>query len=141
MRLFFVLISMNMHKPPSGLFERIISAIRKEQELRRSKRLLFEFLTLLIISLVATPFSFSVLLSQIQSSGIFYFVSTAAMNFSSFINAWQDFVMAILEALPVFGLLIFSISVGITLFTLRLFLYKKRLLFRYLFNQQLTINN
>jgi hypothetical protein len=140
MRLFFVLISMSMNKPPSGLFERIISAIKREQEMRKSRKLLFEFLILLIISVVSTPLSFSVLLSQTQDSGILYFISAAVTNFSAFIGAWQDFAMAILEALPVFGILVFSISIGIALFTLRLFLYKKKTLFRYLFNQQLIIN-
>lgn len=140
MRSFCVLINMNMQKPPSGLFERIILAIRREQEIRRSKRLLFEFLVLLIVSFIATPFSFSVLLNQIQSSGILYFVSGAITNLGAFFGAWQDFLLAILEALPVSGIVIFSLSIGIALFTLRLFLYKKKMLFKYLFNQQLIIN-
>ena len=140
MRSFYVLINMKMQKPPSGLFERIISAIRKEQEIRQSKRLLFEFLALLIVSLIAVPFSFSVLSSQIQASGFLYFISAVITNLAAFFSAWQDFMLAILETLPVSGILIFSASIGIALFTLRLFLYKKRMLLKYLFNQQLIIN-
>jgi len=127
-------------QPPLGLFERIILAIKKEQEMRQSKKLLVEITILLIVSAVATPISFFVLLNQIQSSGILYFISAAITDAATFLKMWKDFVLATLESLPILGLLFFSLSIGIALFTLRLFLYKKKLLFRYLFNHQLIIN-
>ena len=134
MRLFFVLISMNVYKSPSGLFERIISAIRKEQELRKSRRLLFAFFVLLIVSIVAIPLSGTVLVMQIKNSGISYFISTAFSNFNISIKLWKDFALAILESLPVLELISFGISLGIAVFTVRLFLYKKKLLLGYLIN-------
>src|SRR3989344_1067708 len=76
---------------PAGLFDRIIFAIKRERELRNSKRLAFEFLTLLIVSL-----------------------------------------MAVVESLPVAGIIIFTINIIFAVFTLRLFLYKKKLLVGYL---------
>jgi hypothetical protein len=42
--------------------------------------------------------------------------------------------LAILESLPTTEIITFSISLGICLFTLRLFLYRKKLLVQYLFN-------
>ena len=119
-------------EPPAGLFDRIILAIKGEQELRHTKRLLFGFLFLLVVSFIAIPLSWSILISQIESSGISYFISTALSDFGTFLALWKDFSLAILESLPLTGMMIFAISLGISVFTLRLFLYRKRLLLGYL---------
>ena len=119
-------------EPTVGLFDRIILAIKREQELQHTKRLLFGFLFLLVASFIATPLSWSILISQIESSGISYFISTALSNFDVFFVLWKDFGLAILESLPLTGMVIFAISLGISIFTLRLFLYRKRLLLGYL---------
>jgi hypothetical protein len=119
-------------EPPKGLFDRIIIAIKKEQELQHTKRLLFGFLLLLIISIISTPFSFILLINQIKSSGIHYFVSSAFSNFSVFLTFWKEFSLAILESIPIVAVVIFILDMALVLFTLRLFLYKKRLLLNYL---------
>lgn len=119
-------------EPPAGLFDHIITAIKREQELRHTRKLLFGFLILLIVSSVATPISWVILVKQIENSGIFYFISTAISDLKTFFTLWQDFGLAILESLPITGIIIFALSFGIALFTLRLFLYEKRLLWRYL---------
>jgi hypothetical protein len=49
-------------EPPSGLFDRIILTIKREQELEKTKRLLFGFLLLFFISLIATHFLIECLL-------------------------------------------------------------------------------
>jgi len=119
-------------EPPAGLFDRIIMAIKREQELQQTKRLLFGFLFLLFASSIATPFSWTILVSQTKSSGILYFISAAVSDFGVFLTLWQDFGLAILESLPITGIIAFTISVGMALFTLRLFLHRKRLLLGYL---------
>jgi hypothetical protein len=119
-------------EPPAGLFDRIIMAIKREQELQHTKRLLFSFLFLLVTSFIATPLSWRILVSQVENSGILYFVSAAVSDFGIFLTLWQDFGLAILESLPIMGIVVFTISIGVALFTLRLFLYKKRLLLGYL---------
>jgi hypothetical protein len=121
-------------EPPPGLFDQIISAIKREEELRKTKKLLFGFLSLLVLSFIVTPLSLTMLVSQLKSSGIFYFISTAISDFGTFFALWKDFGLAILESLPITEIITFSISLGICLFTLRLFLYRKKLLFQYLFN-------
>jgi len=117
---------------PAGLFDRIILAIKREQELQQTKRLLFGFLFLLVASFMAMPFSWSILINQIESSGISYFISAALSDFGTFILLWQDFSLAILESLPITGMIVFAISLGMSVFTFRLFLYRKRLLLGYL---------
>jgi len=119
-------------EPPAGLFERIILAIKREQELQHTKRLLFGFLFLLVASFIATPLSWSILINQIESSGISYFISTALSDFGIFFVLWKDFGLAILESLPLAGMIFFAVSLGMSIFTIRLFLYKKRLLMGYL---------
>lgn len=119
-------------QPPAGLFDRIILAIRQERESRQTRKLLCGFLFLLAVSLVATPFSFAALASEMADSGIIYFVSTAISDFGVFFALWQDFGLAILESLPIVNMAAFAISMGITLFTFRLFLHRKRLLWGYL---------
>jgi len=123
-----------LSEPPSGLFDRIILAIKREQELKKTKRLLFGFLFLFCISLIATPFSYRMLVSQAKNSGTFYFISTAVSDFEIFLAFWKDFSLAILEALPVTEIIFFSISLGISIFTLRLFLKNKNLIFKGLTN-------
>jgi hypothetical protein len=119
-------------EPPAGLFERIILAIRREQELQKTKRLLFGFFSLLIISFIAMPFSWNLLTDQVKSFGTLSFLSAAVSNFGVFFTLWKEFSLAILESIPIMGLVVFIINIAIFLFTVRLFLYKKRLLFEYI---------
>jgi len=118
-------------EPALGLFDRIILAIKKERELRQTKKIFFFFAAMLFVSLAAIPFSSVMLLNEIKSSGIFYFVFTVFSDFGIFLGSWQNFGLAILESLPIAGLITFVISLGLALFTLRLFLHKKRTLFGY----------
>jgi hypothetical protein len=119
-------------EPPPELFDRIILAIKREQELKKTKRLLFGFLFLFVVSLVATPLSWKMLVSQAKNSGILYFISTAVYDFGTFLNFWKDFSLAILESLSIAEIIFFATNLIIFLFTIRLFLSRKRLLLAYL---------
>jgi len=119
-------------EPPPGLFDRIILAIKQEQEFQHTKRLAFGFLALLIVSLASAPFSWSLFASQMQNSGILYFISTAAADLGASLALWQDFGLAIVESLPIAGIIVFVLNMILAVFTVRLFLYRKRLLLRYL---------
>lgn len=119
-------------EPPAGLFDRIILVIKREQELRHTQRLLFGFLSLLLVSLVATSLSGATLVSQVKGSGISYFISFAISDLGTFFALWQEFGLAIMESLPFGGIIIFLLSLAVSVFTLRLFLHRRRLLFGYL---------
>ncbi|MFA4998659.1 MAG: hypothetical protein WC514_01435 [Candidatus Paceibacterota bacterium] len=119
-------------EPSAGLFDRIILAIKKEQELQNKRRLLFSFFSLLIVSISAVPFSWTILAEQVRSSGILYFVSAALNNLSNFMIFGKDFGLALLESLPIAGIIFFTLNIILAVFTLRLFLYKKQFLFKYL---------
>jgi len=119
-------------EPAAGLFDRIILAIKREQELQKTKRLLFGFLSLLIVSFISMPFSWMLLVQQLKNSGILYFISAAISDFGIFLALWQNFALAILESLPIVAIVIFTVNMALVLFTVRLFLYRKRLLLTYL---------
>jgi len=119
-------------EPPAELFDRILLAIKREQELRSTKRLAFGFLALLLVFLATVPFSWTLVADQIQDSGMLQFVGIALSDLGAFFASWQDFSLAIAESLPVTGIAIFTINMILAVFTLRLFLYKKRLLVGYL---------
>jgi hypothetical protein len=119
-------------EPPPALFNQIILAIKREQEFQKTKRLLFGFLFLFVVSLVATPLSWRMLVSQAKNSGILYFISTAVYDFETFLNFWKDFSLAILESLPIVEIIFFATNLIIFLFTIHLFLSRKRLFLAYL---------
>jgi hypothetical protein len=103
-------------------------AIKREQEWRNTKRLAFGFLAFLLISLATVPFSWTLLSGQIAESGVLQFISVAISDLKTFLSIWPDSVMAIAESLPVMGIAIFTLNMILVIFTLRLFLYKKRVL-------------
>jgi len=119
-------------EPSVGLSDRIILAIRREQELRNTKRLAFGFLALLGISLSSMPFSWRFFAGQMAESGVLQFLSIAINNLGTFLTLWPDSIMAIAESLPVMGITVFIVNTILAVFTLRLFLYKKRLLATFL---------
>ncbi|MFH0791758.1 MAG: hypothetical protein V1905_00895 [bacterium] len=119
-------------EPPAGLFDRIILAIKREQELRNTKRLAFGFLAILVVSLTAAPFSWSLFAGQIYNSGMLQFIEVALSDIGAFLTSWQEFSLAIAESLPIMGITIFTVNMILAVFTIRLFLYKKRLLVGYL---------
>lgn len=112
-------------EPPAGLFDRILLAIKREQELRNTKRLVFGFLALLVVSLATVPFSWTLVAGQMQESGVIQFVQATLSDIGTFFASWQEFGLAIAESLPVTGIAIFTINMILAVFTLRLFLYKR----------------
>ncbi len=120
-------------EPPVGLFDRIILAIKKEKETQRARKILLSFLTLLIVSALSLPFSISMLASQAKSSGVIYFISLSFNNFGVLADSWQDAALAVLESLPILGIVLFLANAALLLFAVRLFLYKKRLLLKSLY--------
>ncbi|MCH7759123.1 hypothetical protein IID20_02085 [Patescibacteria group bacterium] len=115
-------------EPPAGLFDRIILAIEREQELKQTKHLLLVLFSLSVVSVIMIPFSWTIFTTQMESSGLLYFFSAAIRDVGMIFTLWQDFGLAVIESLPIVGLTIFSINIILILFTIRLFLYKKKLL-------------
>lgn len=121
-------------KAPWGLFDKIILAIKQEQDAEKTRKLLFGFLFLFIASFVSILFSSAIFINQTSKSGFFYFVFSAFSNMEAFLALWKYFSFAILESLPISGTISFAASFGIFIFTIRLFFHRKKLLMEYLIN-------
>ena len=117
-------------EPSAGLFDRIIMAIRREQELKHTKKLAVLLFCLLVFSVSFAPFSTAIFARQLEYSGITYFVSAAVSDLSAFFAFWNDYVLAVLESFPIAGLIAFSINIALALFTIRLFLHERRFLLK-----------
>jgi hypothetical protein len=115
-------------EPPAGLFDRIILAIQREQEFQNTRKIAFGFLALLAVSFASAPFSWAYFSGQVADSGLLQFVSVAISDFGAIITLWPDMFLAVAESLPVAALTVFTINIILAVFTLRLFLHKKRLL-------------
>jgi len=118
-------------EPPAGLLDRILLAIKHEQELRHTKRLAFGFLALLVISVSTAPISWSFFSGEVAASGVLQFISIAISDLGAFLALWPDSFMAVAESLPVTSLTLFAINMTLAVFTLRLFLHRKRMLLDY----------
>lgn len=125
-------IEIQAANPSCGLFDKIIAAIASEKEFKQTSKLLFFFSFLFIISVIAMPFSLSFFASQWRSSGAYYFIITALGNLKISVSLWQDFILSILEALPVLAIVLLAINIALFLFAIRLFLHRQGLLLKYI---------
>lgn len=110
---------------PNGLFEKIILAIKKERDLRQTRRILFSFLFLLIVSVSTIPASTTYFIDQWNSSRVSYFIAEFFNNFQNIGFLWQELTFSILESAPILAMTLFVFNLAVAVFTIRLFLYKK----------------
>ena len=125
-------IYFDLPEPSAGLLDKIIMAIGRESELRHTRKIAYGFLVLLFISTSSAPFSWSFFSKELTQSGVIYFISTAFIDFKTLLTFWQDFGLAVIESLQIAGLTIFILNMALAIFTTRLFLHRKRVLFNYL---------
>lgn len=118
-------------KPSLGLFDKIICAVHAEKELRQTRKILFTFVSFLIGSLGALPFSSIFLIMQWRRSGAMHFIASAPGNTAVLFALWQEFLLSIVESLPLMAITLFAINVALVLFTVRLFIYRKGVLLSY----------
>jgi len=110
--------------PSQELLPKVLVTIRK-QEIRRKNQKMIGFLLLSLVAAFTIPFTSQILINQINNSGIAYFLEAIMNDFHSFLTFWQEFILAILESLPITGFLVFAVSLEVFIFTFRLFLHEK----------------
>lgn len=102
----FLRISYMDIQPPSGLLEKILKRIHKEERfLVFRKNIMFS--VTLAGSLAGIIPSFRMLLSDFSNSGFFNFFSLIFSDFSVVTTYWQSFTIILLETLPAMSLAIF----------------------------------
>ncbi len=105
--------------------------------MKRARRKAILFLLCFGISVIMAPFSLSVLPAELERTGFLYYVSTAVSDLNIFMVLWQDFVLVIIESLPLLILAVCAASIGMVLFTARMFLRDRKVISGYFnnFNQ------
>lgn len=112
-------------EPPRELLSQIMTAISRRQ--KRRSVLILGVLTL--ASLVATPLSLWALWQETVGSSFYYLIAAALSDLQSFVVIWKDFSLAILEALPLGGLIASAISLTVFTSTIRFFIQHKKQIF------------
>jgi hypothetical protein len=111
-------------EPPDGLFERVTLAIQKEQQRQKQRKWLF-CLFFALVALFALPFSSFLLANQIKESGVFYFFASLFMDWNLLLAFGKEYLLAILESLPITGLMLFLGNLVFILFAWRILITNK----------------
>ena len=120
--------------PSTNLYDRIILAIKQEQETQKIKKLFLLLLIVFVLSFVITIASIILFIKEFNASGTIYVIKTALSDLSLFKTLWQYFFLAFIELLPITNIILFLTCLFITIFALRLLMYKKYLLIKILLN-------
>lgn len=94
-------------EPAAGLFDKIIQRIRREQRLLVIKRRLVLFSVGTLGSVVAFIPVFRLVQSGLAESGFMEFFSLIFSDLGLVTAHWQNFVLALLESLPVMSVVMF----------------------------------
>ena len=93
-------------EPPNGLLEKILNRIHHEERILVLRKIIV-FSVTLTGSLAGLVPAFRVLLSDFGRSGFLRFFSLIFSDFSAVAAYWQNFVLILLESLPILSLAVF----------------------------------
>lgn len=90
---------------PGGLLDRVLNRVHYEISLMAVKQRIVLFSVSSLVLTVLAFFAFGSLWSQLNNSGFFYFSGLIFSDFKVISSYWQTFVLATVQAIPVFSLL------------------------------------
>lgn len=94
---------------PENLLEKILSRIQKERQKAHIRRLVI-FSLFSSLSAVAVIPAFRYAQVGFLESGFWHYFKLIFSDFGAIAGVWQNYVLSLLEALPVVGLIIFLSS-------------------------------
>lgn len=94
-------------EPPDGLLVKIMRQIYREQRLMIVKRRLTLLAVVLVGSAVALVPAFRLMKTNLAESGFTQFVSLAFSDSAAILAYWKSFAWALLESLPIMGVVAF----------------------------------
>lgn len=107
---------------PDNLFEKIMRRIQKERQFSILKRRVM-ILSIGMIGIIGAGAAFipafKMARTELYESGFPYFLSLIFSDFGTVVAYWQNFIMSLLETLPVMGLAILLIIILVFLGSLR----------------------
>ena len=107
---------------PDNLFEKIMHRIQKERQslILKRKVMIFSIGMIGIIGAAAAFIpAFKMARTELYESSFLYFLSLIFSDFGTVAAYWQNFIMSLLETLPVMGLAIFLLTILVFLGSLR----------------------
>lgn len=93
--------------PPGGLLEKVLSRLEKEQKILALKRRRIIFSFGAVISALGLIPAYLALQASLAESGFFQFFSLIFSDSEIIAAYWQNFVLSLLESLPIINLAIF----------------------------------
>jgi len=107
-------------EPETGFLDRIMLLISKERRDRSTARTrVFSFGLLAVLSFLAFIPAWGELQEELAETHFSQFASLIFSDWNVLAPYWQDFIMSLAEALPVFGILAVCASLFVLLFSLR----------------------
>lgn len=106
-------------EPPEELFSKIMNRIQKEQRITARRRLILYFM-MLTGSILAIPPLYQVLRQAMVESGFVDFLMLIFSDTEIVMAYRQNFILSVLEALPIMSLAAFLATILIFLESLRL---------------------
>ncbi len=121
-------LKFKQHEIPSELYDKVLQRVYKERGLLTLKRRLVIFSVSLIISLIAFFPVINLVRAGLAESGFIQFFTLIFSDFEVIKMYWQNFLLILLESLPITGLitllitsLVFLESINILVHDLRIF--------------------
>ncbi|MGB9609051.1 MAG: hypothetical protein ACPL3E_01605 [Minisyncoccia bacterium] len=118
--------------PSADLLYKIIDKINFEKELNSIKKSFFLSVFLFLSSTLILIVGLDLLINKIKNSGFIYFLQTLFLDYKTIFNFWGDYLMAFLEFLPLFEIILIILGIIILFFDLEIFLSKKKSFFKFL---------
>lgn len=126
--LLFRMVCMKDIELPQNLRSNILLSIRLEEK-KQAKQLLATSLFTAIISFGAIVVSIKYALLAFYHSSFYSYATLLLSDPDVVVQYWQEFSLALLESLPVVGIVICLVAVCVFLFSLKLFAQSQRFVF------------
>ncbi len=107
------------NKPPKRLFWVIIERLKLEKNLKLFKEKFFVFLAILIISVVLVAAAFFIFNSELAESESGYLFSLLFSDTGIVLSYYKNFVLAILESMPVISIIFSLAAIVLVMISLR----------------------
>ena len=106
-------------EPPAGLLDRIMTVIYEERQSQKTRLRVIGFSLLSIFSIAAMVPAWQELQAELLHTNFSQFASLLFSDWSTVTLYSQDFILSLVEALPVFGILMLLGSIFALLLSLR----------------------
>lgn len=116
------------------LFSKVMNRLKAEKRLRQIRRRVFIFSAIFVLSCLAFVPAVIYAWREFESSGFGSYFSLIFFDFKTIASSWQEYILTLLESLPVFGLA----AVLVVVFTI---LSSLRALAKNLFKIRMSLNN